>query len=248
MASCGMLYLDQENPNWKLPVLIGLARAGVTASFALVYLTHQKYFPTCFSVTSMGIANFLCRIAVVFAPLVAEISFPTPTLYFATLQLMASISSLFIIEDEVEEPVKSKPLGKPPVPQLEQAVILEEDSELLTSPKPIFTPRAEEKISERPAEQLPNIEVEVVEEEKKLEEDEQPMSSRRELFEKLLNDRTSPTMSAGPPSGRDRRRSVQPGNFMNVEPIVPSPSNRQRGMSVGMMNFWRRRGTGYHAL
>lgn len=83
---------------------------------------------------------------------------------------MASISSLFIIEDEEEAlPVKSKPAIKVPILQQEHPVILEEDAEHLVSPK------EETKISERQVEQqVPKVEIKIdeEEEEKKIEDDE----------------------------------------------------------------------------
>mmetsp|Transcript_11709 Transcript_11709/g.15902 ORF Transcript_11709/g.15902 Transcript_11709/m.15902 type:complete len:158 (+) Transcript_11709:1189-1662(+) len=104
---CLTLLVDKENPNWSIPVLVGLARLGVSCSFVTIYMTHPGYFPTLFAVTSMGIANLACRLVVIFAPMVAELDFPTPIIIFSLLQFLACISSLFI-NDDVRQGLKSE--------------------------------------------------------------------------------------------------------------------------------------------
>ena len=85
-AGFGMLLLmDVEHPNWTVPILVALARIGVASTFVSLYMVHPMFFPTLFAVTSMGIANFVCRIAVIVAPFIAEMYFPTPIIVFTTL-------------------------------------------------------------------------------------------------------------------------------------------------------------------
>jgi len=81
-------------------VLVGLARLGVASTFASLYMAHPQFFPTLFAVTSMGISNLVCRIAVIFAPYMAEVSFPTPIIVFTVLQIAAAVASVFIITPE----------------------------------------------------------------------------------------------------------------------------------------------------
>ena len=110
VAGFGMLFLvDQENPTFIVPVLVAMARIGVASGFASLYMCHPLFFPTLFACTSMGISNFVCRIAVILAPMVAEMTFPTPIIVFTALQISAAIASLFIISPErieVEEDEK----------------------------------------------------------------------------------------------------------------------------------------------
>ena len=95
-----MIFLvDKENPNWSVPMLVGMARFGISCSFVSIYMTHPRYFPTLFAVTSMGIANIVTRVIVIFAPLAAELDFPTPIIIFTLLSFVASMSSIFINDD-----------------------------------------------------------------------------------------------------------------------------------------------------
>mmetsp|Transcript_29445 Transcript_29445/g.39170 ORF Transcript_29445/g.39170 Transcript_29445/m.39170 type:complete len:149 (+) Transcript_29445:651-1097(+) len=100
LASFGLLFVDQVNPDWRLHVLLVLARAGVKATFSIIYISHQKYFPTLFTVTSLGIASLASQFAVIFAPFVAETSFPTPIIFLLVLQLAASIGALFMMDEQ----------------------------------------------------------------------------------------------------------------------------------------------------
>ena len=100
MAGICMIFLiDKENPNWTVPVIVGFARLGVNCSFVTLYMTHSRYFPTLFAVTSMGIANIITRFFVVFAPLAAELDFPTPMIIFTLMQFAGFVSSFFINDD-----------------------------------------------------------------------------------------------------------------------------------------------------
>ena len=76
--------------------LVIFARFGIAANYNLVYIQHVKMFPTLFLVTSLGIANFVCRIAVAIAPMVAEIKDPIPMILFTVLTLLTAFASLFI--------------------------------------------------------------------------------------------------------------------------------------------------------
>ena len=97
---CMVFLVDKENPNWTVPMLVGLARIGVSCSFVTIYMTHPSYFPTLFAVTSMGIANIVTRVIVIFAPLAAELDYPTPMIIFTLLCFVACTASFFI-NDEV---------------------------------------------------------------------------------------------------------------------------------------------------
>ena len=95
-----MFYIDFERPSKMLPVLIMIARGGASAMFCSVYSLHPKMFPTLFSVTSIGICNFVCRTGLIFAPIIAEIAYPTPMIVFTVLSMIALICSQFIVQDD----------------------------------------------------------------------------------------------------------------------------------------------------
>ena len=70
--ACLVFFVDTNNPNWTVLVYISLNRAGITACFVTLYISHPTFFPTLFVATSHGIANFLARSIAVLAPLLAE--------------------------------------------------------------------------------------------------------------------------------------------------------------------------------
>lgn len=92
-----------DQAGWYMPGLVAWYRFGVCAAFYTLFLTHQRYFPTLFSTTSMGLVNIVCRIAVIFAPIVAEMSFTTPLIVYIVLWIAATVSAIFISENEVED-------------------------------------------------------------------------------------------------------------------------------------------------
>ena len=105
IAGLSILFLVNPNePGVIFPALVSCARGGVLGVFVTVYITHPKMFPTLFSVTSMGISNIFSRSIVIMAPMVAEISFPTPMIIFTILNTFALVCAYFIIDEE--EPLK----------------------------------------------------------------------------------------------------------------------------------------------
>jgi len=80
-----VLFVDVDNSGVEMPILTACAHMGVSATFTTLYMTHPDFFPTLFSVTSMGIANFACRSFVIPAPLIAEIAYPSPMILFVCL-------------------------------------------------------------------------------------------------------------------------------------------------------------------
>ena len=98
-GACLVLLVDKENPNFMVPIFVALARIGIISSTVTIYMTHPSYFPTLFAVTSMGVTNIITRVIVIFAPMAAELDFPTPMIILAALSFVASISSLFINDD-----------------------------------------------------------------------------------------------------------------------------------------------------
>ena len=100
---CLVLFADAKNPGAMMSVCIILVRLGLTAAFCSVYMNHPKMFPTLFAATSIGITNLFARSIMIFAPFVAEISYPTPMIIFTILCLMAFVSSYFILDLNTDE-------------------------------------------------------------------------------------------------------------------------------------------------
>ena len=93
-------FTDVNNPSYTFLVLVACARGGVCSLFIALFTEHPRMFPTLFGVTSIGICNFASRSSVIFAPIIAEIAFPTPIIIFTILALSALVCSLFIIDDK----------------------------------------------------------------------------------------------------------------------------------------------------
>ena len=72
------------------------AKMGIAGGFNIVYIEHPKLFPTLFSTTSMGMTNFISRLATVFAPLTAEVDQPVPMLVFSCLCIASVVCSLLL--------------------------------------------------------------------------------------------------------------------------------------------------------
>ena len=93
-----LIILTGSNANAIFVILVLLAKFGVSAAFGLVYIAHPKMFPTLFSVSSMGIVNFISRLVTIAAPMIAEIAFPVPMLIFTAMCVISAISAFFLIE------------------------------------------------------------------------------------------------------------------------------------------------------
>ena len=100
---CLVLFADTENPGAEMTIYIIFLRMGLTAAFTAVYINHPKMFPTLFAATSIGITNLIARSIMIFAPFVAEISYPTPMIIFSILSFMAFLSSYFILDLNTDE-------------------------------------------------------------------------------------------------------------------------------------------------
>jgi hypothetical protein len=92
-----------------LGLCLFVAKFGVAFTFMINYLSIVKLFPTLFCGTAAGICNFGGRLATIFAPLVAELSPPTPILILGGLLSAAFASStLLLLQDNEAEIMKDK--------------------------------------------------------------------------------------------------------------------------------------------
>lgn len=93
-----ILFVDEANPSWTMPALVGVAKFGITAAFTGVWIAHPSMFPTLFAVTSIGISNIASRFFVIFAPLVGEWKFPVPIYLFTMMTILSTIASYMLCE------------------------------------------------------------------------------------------------------------------------------------------------------
>lgn len=85
-----------DDSEWTLPILVLVAKFGVSASFNIVYLGNAVLFPTLFSATSMSICNIVARTASIAAPFIAEIDGVTPMWIALSVSVITLISTFFI--------------------------------------------------------------------------------------------------------------------------------------------------------
>ena len=101
-----LLFIDHGNPGWMMPFLVGCCRFGVAGAFFGVWINHAKMFPTLFVATSMGISNIFARVFVVASPMIAEVTYPIPVVIFTTFNVLAAVSTLFLVDIEGENDKK----------------------------------------------------------------------------------------------------------------------------------------------
>eukprot|EP00347_Sterkiella_histriomuscorum_P000203 403376785 len=91
--------LDQNSINqYVLPIMILLAKAGVSAAFNVCYFATSNIFPTIYSGTAMGICNFFAKSLTMMSPIIAEINDPIPTLVLIGMCIL-SIFVTFAINE-----------------------------------------------------------------------------------------------------------------------------------------------------
>ena len=108
LASIGsfpVMFSEMASENYRnyfVPVCLFVMNAGVSASFANLYIGHLDLFPMVFASTSMGICNILARFITILAPMVAEVSEPVPEIVFTTVCIIAAIVSIFVRNKSVK--------------------------------------------------------------------------------------------------------------------------------------------------
>ena len=105
VALIGCMMILSSEGKIESRLILGLclfvAKFGVAFTFMINYLSIMKLFPTLFCGTAAGVCNFGGRLATIFAPIVAEMSPPTPILVLGTLLSTAFASStFFILQDQ----------------------------------------------------------------------------------------------------------------------------------------------------
>lgn len=92
--TCMVIFVDYENPDWKVLMYCVLIRAGIVANFLTLFMAHPTFFPTSFTATSIGISNFIARSFVIMAPLCAEAATPIPETLAISLLILNILSVL----------------------------------------------------------------------------------------------------------------------------------------------------------
>ena len=87
-----------EKNGWisEVPGLILLAKFGVCAGFAMLYMCTLVYFPSRYLGAVFGLCNTAARAVTILAPMVAELDTPIPELSVILTCLVATILSRFL--------------------------------------------------------------------------------------------------------------------------------------------------------
>ena len=77
--------------SWIFPVLILIAKFGISSAFNILYVSHPSVFPTLFGATALGMCNFVTRIFTAISPIMAQIEQPLPIAAFIVLSMIGTI-------------------------------------------------------------------------------------------------------------------------------------------------------------
>ena len=97
--TCIVIFVDYKNPDWKVLVFAGLARAGIVSNFITLFISHLAFFPTLFAATSLGISYFIARSIVIMAPPFAEVASPLPEALVISLLIFNCLAVLCLTNE-----------------------------------------------------------------------------------------------------------------------------------------------------
>jgi len=92
-----------------IPIFVMFTKVAVNILFQVTYLasfTDDQIFPFLKRATSIGICNFVARIATIFAPMVAEQAKPLPEVYLLVIVTLAFFVAIFMPLDDYDEAPK----------------------------------------------------------------------------------------------------------------------------------------------
>ena len=96
----GLFILLIGLPNqemWYFPVLVMIAKYGVTVSFGLNYTSNSLLFPTLFAATAIGFCNTFARLFSALSPLFAQMDGSLPMIMF-TITSGVTLSFIFCLQ------------------------------------------------------------------------------------------------------------------------------------------------------
>ena len=90
-ATLILLYGLAHQDLWVFPVMILIAKFGVSSAFNICYVSHSDVFPVLFSATALGICNFVTRVFTGVSPILAQMDEPYPMITFLMLSLVGVV-------------------------------------------------------------------------------------------------------------------------------------------------------------
>ena len=91
-----LLFFDSYE-NW-VPLMVLFAKFGMVITLTLCYFANSHIFPAIFCGTAFGIYNIFAKLGTIFAPLVAEVEKPIPTIILGLSTFIVGLLSYFIKE------------------------------------------------------------------------------------------------------------------------------------------------------
>ena len=105
VATIGLWIAEVNEWLKEVPALILLAKFGVCAGFAMLYMSTLVYFPSHYLGAVFGICNTAARAVTILAPMVAELPTPIPELSVIITCVAGSVLTRFL---KVPEGLKLK--------------------------------------------------------------------------------------------------------------------------------------------
>ena len=89
----------RHESSWIFPILVTIAKLGISIVYQVIYVAHPTVFPTLFAATAFGLVQFVSNLFSMIAPAVAENSEePIPMLSFMFLSALGGGLLLFLRE------------------------------------------------------------------------------------------------------------------------------------------------------
>ena len=84
----GTLMIIFYSVDSAMAVFVLLSSFGTSLAFNSCYLTTPMVFPVHLTGTAFGICNLFARCSTILAPIIAEVTFPTPMIVFTLLSIL----------------------------------------------------------------------------------------------------------------------------------------------------------------
>lgn len=97
IGGIALLLYGLDNPKSVFfPILVLVAKFGISCSFNIIYVSHSSVFPIAFAATALGFCNFFARVFSASSPVLAQIEEPLPVIAFTFTSATACILALGI--------------------------------------------------------------------------------------------------------------------------------------------------------
>lgn len=74
-------------------MLVFLTKSSISSAYNMCFVVTAEYFPLQFSSQVFGYCNMIGRITTILAPIVAELDFPVPLLYYGVVTFCTTLAT-----------------------------------------------------------------------------------------------------------------------------------------------------------